>query len=30
MAHVMRMNNGVPVPVDREEDDDDEGHRTET
>ena len=25
MAHVMRMKNGVPVPVDREEDDDDEG-----
>jgi len=25
MAHIMRMKNGRPEPVDREEDDDDEG-----
>ena len=30
MAHVMRMKNGVPVPADREEDDDDAGTCTET
>jgi hypothetical protein len=30
MAHVMQMENGVPVPADREEDDDDAGNRTET
>jgi hypothetical protein len=30
MAHVLTMDNGVPVPADREEDDDDAGNRTET
>lgn len=30
MAHVMRMKNGRPEPVDREEEDDDEGTCTET
>lgn len=30
MAHVMQMDNGVPVPADREEGGDDERDRTET